>query len=386
MQPQLRVQVLTGLNDVAPADWDALTAADDPFVEHAFLLGLEQSGTVGDVASGWVPRHIVAYAGDHLVGALPLYEKYDSFGEFIFDWSWAQAAQRAGIAYYPKLVSAVPFTPVNGNRMLLAPENAGVDAATVQQALLAGVQHVFDSVNASSVHFLFVTQPEQQVLTAAGFLPRLSFQFHWERQPHWHTFADWLQALRAPARKSVRRERAAAQQHGLTLRMLEGHELTDADWHALHGFYQHTTHEKGGQTYLTPAFFAYMQSHLPHRVVAAMAHRGTQPIAGALFLRKGSALYGRYWGSFEPLDCMHFELCYYQPIEWGLQHGIARIEAGAQGEHKLKRGLMPRACYSAHAIRHHGLAQAVQDYLPTEAQQVALEMEHYTAHGPYPRG
>lgn len=388
----LTISILDHLGQIDPAAWDALVGAHDPFIEHAFLHGLEASGSVGSMASGWLPRHVVVRDGTEVVGAIPLYEKYDSYGEFIFDWSWAQAAQGAGLAYYPKLVAAVPFTPATGPRLLIAPQpganpgdNPGANASAIRAALMRGVAGVAEAIAASSIHLLFLPEAQRDVLATPAFMPRLSFQFHWDRQPHWHTFDDFLAALRAPSRKAVRRERSVAASHGLRLSMQRGPALTDADWQALYGFYRRTSDEKGAQTYLTPDFFTYMRTHLAHRVVAALAHRGTTPVAGALYFTKGNNLYGRYWGSHEPLDCLHFELCYYQPIAWALANGVQHFEAGAQGEHKLKRGLMPAACHSLHWIRHPGLAAAIADFLPREAAAVTAQMQAYAAHGPYGR-
>jgi predicted N-acyltransferase len=378
----LSTEVLPSLASVDPTAWDALTGLDNPFVEHAFLSALEESGSVGTVDSGWVPRHVVVRDGDRLVGALPLYEKYDSYGEYIFDWSWARAALQAGIAYYPKLVSAVPFTPATGPRLLVAPDAA---SGPVLGALLRGLAEVAQQSRASSVHVLFPPEAEIAPLVAAGFSPRLSYQFHWERQAGWRTFDDFVAALRAPARKAVRKERATAAAHGLALAMRPGAALTDADWAALEAFYRGTVADKGAIAYLTPAFFALLRRRLGHRILAAMAHRDDAPVAGALFLHKGGALFGRYWGSHEALDALHFELCYYQPIAWGLEHGIERFEAGAQGEHKLKRGLLPRLCHSAHWFGHAGLSKAVARYLREETAGVQETLAALAAHTPYPR-
>ena len=378
----ITVDIVRSIDDLDPADWDALAGDNNPFLEHAFLTGLERSGSVGTHESGWLPRHLTVRYGGRLVGAMPLYEKYDSYGEFIFDWSWAQAAARAGLVYYPKLVSAVPFTPATGPRLLV-----GQDAPTaVMSALVGGLRDLAADAQVSSIHVLFCTEAEKRHLAQHGLLPRSSYQYHWQRQATWNVFSDYLNALRAPARKQVRRERQAAAAHGLNIVMRRGTELGQIEWDALYYFYRHTIAEKGAVAYLTRAFFAHLQRVLPHRVLAAMAYDQREPVAGALYLTKGNNLYGRYWGSAASFDALHFELCYYLPIEWGLQHGITRFEAGAQGDHKMKRGLLPTLCHSAHAIGHPGLAAAVQDFLPREAAAIDAEILHLQQHTPYQRG
>ncbi len=371
------------LASVDPEAWDALVAPDDPFTRHAFLAGLESSGSVGE-GTGWRPRHLTAWDGARLVGAVPFYEKDHSWGEYIFDWGWARAALDAGIPYYPKLVAAVPFTPVTGRRLLVHP---GADPAAVQAGLVAGMKEMARAGGIVSVNVLFCTAEEKALLDgAAGFLPRLSEQFHWVNDAGWETFDDYLAAMRSASRKQVRRERRRAASHGLTLRMWTGAEMGDVEWRALYRLYQDTVGRKGGMPYLTRAFFDHLRREMPAQVRVAFAHRGAEPVAASLFLHQGDALYGRYWGAFEPLDSMHFELCYYQAIEWCLAHGVHRFEAGAQGSHKLKRGLLPSACHSAHLLRHPGLAAAVARFLEEEAEAVAEEMDWMTPHGPFRRG
>ena len=379
----MKGEIVNSLDSVDAAAWDALVGVDNPFVEHAFLAGLERSGSVGAPQTGWVPRHVLVRTQDRLVGAMPLYEKSDSYGEFIFDWAWARGAMQAGLPYYPKVVSAVPFTPATGPRLLLAPNAPPQTAA----ALLAGAQQVARACQASSLHVLFCQEAELPALQAAGLAARRSYQFHWQRQPNWHTFEDYLAALRAPARKQVRRERAQAASHGLRIVMQRGDSVGDAEWDAMYTFYRCTVAEKGAAAYLTRGFFTHLQHYLGTRVYMALAYQGTVPVAGSLYLTKGSHLYGRYWGTTVPqFDALHFELCYYLPIEWGLAHGIQRFEAGAQGEHKIKRGLLPNLCHSAHWIAHPGLAEAVAGYIRAEANAVQVDMNQLTAHTPYKRG
>ena len=380
----LEVTTLHELEKLAPAAWTAWTqfdGADNPFVTPAFLRHLERTGCVG-ANRGWAPCHQLLWREKKLVGVMPLYARADSYGEFIFDWSWAQAAQAAGIPYYPKLVSSVPFTPATGARLLLAP---GEDRTEALAALVPALGRLQRMLGASGVHVLFCTQQEQKALRAHGFVPRLSMQYHFARQPGWQHFGDFLGAMRAPSRKQVRRERERAQSHGLQLRWREARELQPHDFAALHAFYRNTVWEKGALAYLTPEFFLGLHELPAGCCYVASAHRDDEPVAAALFFRGANALYGRYWGAKEALDALHFELCYYLPIAWGLQHGIDHFEAGAQGEHKLKRGLLPTACYSAHLLRHPGLARGVADFCTREAAQLRAAMAEQAVHGPFPR-
>lgn len=372
---------LQALPEAARAAWRGFAGADNPFVTPDFLAYLEVTGCVGP-KRGWTPCHQLLWRGDRLVGAMPLYEKVDSYGEFIFDWAWADAAQRHNLPYYPKLVSSVPFTPAGGRRVLLAPGESLHEATAVLAGALESLQA---ARGASGVHVLFCTEAEQAAWAAHGYTPRLSTQYHFARQKGWHTFADFLGAMRAPSRKQVRRERARAQGHGLTLQFRPVQSLQAGELAALYGFYRGTVWEKGAHAYLTPAFFANLGALPAGTCYVATAHRAAQPVAGALFFCGGSALYGRYWGSAASLDALHFELCYYLPIEWGLAHGIERFEAGAQGEHKLRRGLLPAPCYSAHGLRHPGLARAVADFCAEEALAVRAWMAEQAGHGPFRR-
>jgi hypothetical protein len=332
-----------------------------------------------------VPRLVLARNGDRLVGAVPLYLKIHSYGEFIFDWAWANAAERAGIRYYPKLVAAVPYTPATGSRLMVAPD---ADAAAVTAALLHGVQAIANSERASSVHFLFCTARESQTLAgdrSAPYAPRLSMQFHWENRPGkpFESFDDYLSTFRSRNRKQVRKERAAAAGHGLTFRTATGAELDSEDWAALQQFYATNVARHGGIEYLQPAFFEIIRETLGHRLVATLAYRGTRAVAGTINFEKGEHLYGRYWGCLEEFEMLHFELCYYRLIERAIERRYARFEAGAQGEHKLKRGLLPTLTHSAHWIRHPRLADAIGNFIAMEAAEVSQRAAIYAAHSPF---
>ncbi|TNF26239.1 MAG: N-acetyltransferase [Deltaproteobacteria bacterium] len=385
--PRLFVEVVDRIAAVDAAHWDALAGDDNPFVEHAFLLALEDSGSVGP-GTGWQPAHLLvrgATPDGHPdvtgppLGAAPMYVKTDSYGEYIFDWGWANAAHRAGIPFYPKLTSAIPFTPATGPRLLVAP---GADVDAVSQALAQGATALCEEAELSGVHWLFCTQDEQRRLAAAGYTPRLSRQFHWHNAGY-RDFDDFLDAMTAKRRKEVRRERRRAQSHGLDLRVLPGTALRPDHWRALDGFYRRTVGYRGGMDYLTPRFFELLPERLAHRVVAVIAERDGRPVAGTLNFRKGDHLYGRYWGASEDLDALHFECCYYQLVDYAIAEGVTLFEAGAQGQHKLARGFMPSATYSAHRVRHPSLRRAVDDFLAHEADEVRDEIAWLAAHGPF---
>jgi predicted N-acyltransferase len=364
--------VVEGVSELAPGDWDALVGNDDPFLEHAFLAALERSGSVGE-GTGWEPRILLAHQEGQLVGAVPLYLKYDSMGEFIWDFAWAHGAQAAGLRYFPKLVAAVPFTPAGAQRLLVHPN---ADRRAVASQLAQGLRLVADRTRASSVHVLFCGEDELDILAGAGFVPRASYQFHWtNRQPDaYQGFDDYLGAFRSRNRKQVRHERAVAAGHGLRIVAAPGNELDEQAWAALDRFYRTTVDQYGNVASLTPEFFAEIRRTHAHRLLGVLAYRGDEPVASTLSFMRGRRLYGRYWGSAEPLPMLHFELCFYRLIEYAIDHGFERFEGGAGGEQKLKRGLLPRRTFSAHWIRHPGLAQAIADYVAQEAEAVRGEM------------
>jgi len=341
--------------------WDSL-AGDDPFLEHAFLAALEDSGSVGG-RTGWSPLPILVEDGGRTVAAAPAYLKSHSQGEYVFDHGWADAWQRAGGDYYPKLQVAVPFTPVPGRRLL----------GGQPQALLAALEAVTVQNGLSSAHATFITEEDEGAFAARGWLIRHGIQYHWFNRGY-GSFDDFLGALASRKRKSLRKEREAARA-GLEIVALRGSEIRPEHWDAMWTFYQDTGSRKWGRPYLKRAFFDLVAERQAERLLLFLAVRNGEPIAGALNWIGAEALYGRYWGCTEDVPNLHFELCYYQAIEWACRHGLARVEAGAQGEHKLARGYEPVVTRSAHFIPHPAFRDAVSDFVEAERPAIALEME-----------
>jgi len=348
------------------------------------LGALESSQSVGAQA-GCLPRFVLARDNGRLVGAVPLYLKTHSYGEFIFDWAWADAARRAGIEYYPKLVAAVPFTPATGQRLLVLP---GASIDKVRPTLLCGVRAIADAERVSSVHFLFCTAEEAQSLADCSdmtYVPRLSMQFHWNNRddPPFDDFEDYLSLFKSRHRKQIRKERAAANSYGLTFRTAVGAEMDAADWQALQRFYATNVARHQGIEYLRPAFFEHIRATFGHRLVATLAYSDERAIAGTINFEKGKHLYGRYWGCDEHYEELHFELCYHRLIEHAIERRLTHFEAGAQGEHKLKRGLEPRCTHSAHWIRHPTLAAAIQRFIVVERAAVTEQVAELSALSPF---
>lgn len=376
------VELVTEIASIDAAHWDALVGEDDPFIEHAFLLALEQSGSVGGRQSGWIPLHVTVRDAGRLVGAMPCYVKLHSYGEYIFDWRWAASAERAGIAYYPKLVSMVPFTPATGKRLLWAND---VEPGTVVAALAQGVEAARAQLKASSVHWLFLNEDERAVVQAhTNLMSRESLQFHWHNQGY-ASFEAYLERFRSALRKQVRKERRQALDAGLEIRVLPGPELGDLEWSALYAFYVDTCEKRGSGPYLNRRFFERIRATHARRVLAVLAYRDAKPVAGTLNFHKGRHLYGRYWGCSEDVPGLHFECCYYRLIEYAIEHGLSRFEAGAQGTHKLRRGLLPAVIHSAHNVTHPALRDAIRVDLAREINAVRFELAGLAEHGPFRR-
>jgi hypothetical protein len=352
---------------VPASHWDATAGRDNPFLSHAFLSALEESGSVS-ARTGWDPTHLLLHKGDRLVGCAPCYRKSHSMGEYVFDHAWARAFEQAGGRYYPKLQVSVPFTPATGPRLLVGTTDA--EASERRAALAHGLTQLASDARASSVHATFLTEPDRDAFAAAGWLARTDQQFHWINRGY-ADFEDFLGAFASRKRKQVRRERRDALAAGLTVRHCTGSDLTEAVWDAFFAFYIDTGNRKWGRPYLNRAFFSLISERMADRILLVIAERDGRPIAGALNFIGTNTLYGRNWGALEEHPFLHFELCYYQAIDFALARGLARVEAGAQGEHKLARGYEPVTTHSAHHIVHPGLRRAIADYLEHERAEVA---------------
>lgn len=352
--------------------------AYNPFISHAFFAALEQSGSAS-VRTGWGPRHLVARRDGEVVGIVPCYLKGHSQGEYVFDHGWAEAFQHAGGRYYPKLQAAVPFTPVTGPRLLLRP---GIDQQRVRDALAGGLIALCDQIGASSLHVTFALEREWRDLAERGFLQRTDQQFHW-RNEGYGSFEDFLGTLASRHRKAIRRERRDALANGITIHALTGSGITEDAWDAFFEFYMETGSRKWGRPYLNRAFYAQIAQTMPDDIVLIMAKRDGRWIAGAINFLGSDTLFGRHWGAVEHHPFLHFEVCYYQAIEFAITHGLKRVEAGAQGEHKIARGYLPQTTYSAHYIANPSLRRAVRDYLAHERAYVTEVVRELTDAGPF---
>lgn len=377
----MHVEVIENLAAFDAEVWDRCVPEWDPFCEHRFLALLEESGAVAP-QTGWLPVHLAVRDGDEVVGVAPVYVKEHSYGEYIFDWGWASAARRAGIPYYPKLSCAVPFTPATGRRLLVRP---GADEGAVMEALLAGMGTLAEKTRSSSIHVLFTTEGEWNALGGRdGLIQRTTHQFHWENDGY-DSWEAYLATFRSRDRKKTRKERERAAELGATIHFVRGPDLTDEQWRAMHRFYRNTIGRKGGYPYLVPGWFELARQRLGERLLCVIAEHGGKTVAGALCLQRGGHLYGRYWGSEPDYGRLHFELCYHRPIELCIAEGWSRFEAGAQGSHKLKRGLRPHPTYSLHWLRHAGLHDAVAEALEAEAEWIRQDIAELDAHAPFRR-
>jgi len=375
----ITLRVLNGIGEVSQEAWDGCAGTDNPFVGHDFLRAVEVSGSAC-AETGWQPRHLVLDGPDGaLLGAVPLYLKSHSYGEYVFDWAWADAYERAGGRYYPKLQACVPFTPVTGPRLLVHP---GADAGAVRAALAAGLIEVARRAKVSSLHVTFPTLSECETLSAAGFLIRQGRQYRFEN-PGYASFDDFLGALTSRKRKTIRKERAKVAESGIAIRILTGEEIEPRHWEAFYRFYMNTADRKWGHPYLTQDFFHGLGETMAARVALVMAEDDGELVAGALNLIGADTLYGRNWGCQSDYRFLHFEACYYQAIDFAIRHGLTYVEAGAQGEHKIQRGYLPVETYSAHWIADPGLRDAIANFLDRERRQVKAEMSLLADYGPF---
>lgn len=356
--------------EVPATSWDTLSGSDNPFVSHVFLDILEESGSAG-ARAGWLPRHLlIEDAKGRLVAACPLYLKNHSQGEYVFDHGWAHAWERAGGTYYPKLQVAVPFSPVPGPRLLVG---TGNDAPALRRALASTLETLTERLDVSSVHVTFPEKADWEALGEAGWVQRVGRQFHWSNAGY-GSFDDFLGALSSRKRKNIRKERRAIAEAGIEVHALSGAEIAPRHWDAFYRFYQDTYDRKWGHPYLTRQCFDLLQQRMGDAVVLVMAFRGGKPIAGALNLKGPNALFGRNWGCAEDIPFLHFECCYYKAIDYAIAHGLARVEAGTQGPHKIQRGYMPVETYSAHYIPDRGFRTAVARFCEAERREIEAEM------------
>jgi uncharacterized protein len=367
----LTVRTVARITDLEAADWDACAGAGNPFVSHAFLKTLEDSNSAVR-ETGWMPSHVaVEDAEGKLLACAPAYIKSHSQGEYVFDYGWAQAFERAGGHYYPKLLVAVPFSPVPGPRLLAGDSH---NSPQLKRVLALALAQIATQADLSSVHINFASEDEWRLMGDLGYLQRTGVQFHWENDGY-ATFDDFLANLSSRKRKAIRKERREAMENDIEFHVLRGDRITTEHWDAFFGFYIDTGNRKWGQPYLTRAFFDLLGERLGERVALFMCRRQGRWIAGALNLVGTDTLYGRYWGCIEDHRFLHFETCYYRAIDFAIEHGLKRVEAGAQGEHKIQRGYLPVRTYSAHWITHEGLRDAVARFLEEETRHIDWEVE-----------
>jgi predicted N-acyltransferase len=371
-------QSLRSLADIPANQWNTLIQDHNPFLRHEFLYAMERHRCVGQT-TGWLPWHILCFDdNDHLVGAAPLYIKDNSYGEFVFDWSWAEAYRHYGLNYYPKLISAIPFTPATGQRLLLSPAN-NRDAAN------AIVEHALEDTRRyqfSSLHWLFPSQDNLDILLKKGFLKRLGCQFHWHNRGY-RDFDDFLDTLSSKKRKNIKRERQRVREAGLRLQILKGNQASESQWQTCYSFYRSTFQRLGGIPTLNLPFFLEIASTLGEQILLVLAHHGNRLVAGAICLRSDRILYGRHWGCHIDYNSLHFETCYYQGINYCINHGLQTFEPGAQGEHKLYRGFLPTLTQSAHWIADPRFREVIADFLRNETLALYNYTQEQLQHTPY---
>jgi predicted N-acyltransferase len=373
----MKAQVLSNIDEVSANEWNDLIPDNDPFCRHEFLSALERNGCVGK-RFGWVPRHIALTDSGRLIGAVILYEKYNNYGEFVFDHAWHDAYNRCGMQYYPKMVSAIPYTPANGARLL------SLDSQTdaVYPALLGAIKDTCKSIGASSFHCLFASNSETKWLESQNLYLRHDCQFHWHNQ-NYSSFDDFLQALKSKKRKNIKRERKSIADSGVTLRKLDGHSASHEDWEHFNNFYHHTFLQKSGTPTMNLDFFKEIASKIPDQIVLILAEFEDNCIAGSLMFSSDTKLYGRHWGCTEHVDNLHFEACYYMGVEHCIENKLKVFEPGAQGEHKLARGFIPTITESAHLIIGTTLKNAIKGYCEQESEYIESYINDLQSHSPY---
>lgn len=370
--------IIDHIDAINPTAWNTLANDGIPFLRHEFLAALEHHQCVGE-RFGWIPQHIVAWDNGQIVGAMPLYLKDNSYGEFVFDWGWADAYHRAGLAYYPKLVTAIPYTPATGPRLLIAPQ---AQPERVAHALVDKALGLAESLRVSSLHWLFTNDRDRGYLEQRGLLTRMGCQFHWHNRGY-KDFEHFLAQLSSRKRKQIKRERRHVSEAGVGIEIRHGNEVSEAQLHQFHRHYQSTFNRLGGYATLSEALFAQISRTLPHHVVFVFAYYNKKHVASAFCVRGGHTLYGRHWGCDADFHSLHFEACYYQGIEYCIARGLDHFEPGAQGEHKVSRGFVPTATYSQHWIENRQFRTVIAEFLSREQQGIRHYMDSLCQHLPY---
>jgi predicted N-acyltransferase len=376
------IEVISSLNQISEKEWDKCNIDDHPFTSYGFLRALEQSGSAIK-ETGWMAHHLILKDKDSRVaGVSPLYLKNHSFGEYVFDWGWADAYERAGGNYYPKLQCSIPFTPVTGARLMIRDVYNSIHKQELRKILASGMIELVKKLKISSVHITFPNHTEWQEISGLGFLQRTSQQFHWENQD-FKTFDDFLEKLTSRKRKAIKKERKSVSDLGLTIQTLSGKEITDYHWDAFFKFYLSTIEKKWGQNYLQRNFFSLLGEKMGNKIVLIAVEENKKLVAGALNLRDDNTLYGRNWGCLKTHKYLHFETCYYQAIEYAINNNLKWVEAGAQGQHKIQRGYLPTQTFSLHWVADPSLRKALKTFLDKEQNAVNIEIEGLMKLSPY---
>ena len=375
----MQLQITTGIAEFTQVEWNRVTGIDNPFLRYEFLAALESNDCVGE-KHGWLPRHLAARNDNgELVGVVPLYLKTNSYGEFVFDWSWADACERQGMAYYPKAVVAIPYTPATGPRLLVRSDQ---DADVIGTHLIQLAQRLAEQEKLSSLHWLFTDPVDTQRLKQQHFMLRLGCQFHWHNHDY-RDFEDFLSTLIARKRKKIKRERRQVVDAGIDISMVHGHEADDALWLTMYDFYRTTFEKKWGYPTLSLNFFRQVAETMGEQIVLIVASKDSEPVAGAICFRSQDTLYGRHWGCYADYHSLHFETCYYRGIDYCIEHGLQHFEPGAQGEHKISRGFLPARTWSAHWIAEPRFEKAIDHFLSQEQQAMEEYIDELERQSPY---
>ena len=374
----IEVSIIGAINEVSADDWNQLVDSDNPFARFEFLNALEQHHCLGQTY-GWLPQHIIIKENNQLIGASPMYLKNNSYGEFVFDWAWADAYHRSGIEYYPKLVTSIPYTPATGQRFLISDNNRYDEIS--QLIINAGLQHA-KTIGVSSMHWLFTNDRDTQQLKSDNLILRLGCQFHWQNN-NYTDFEHYLSFFNSKNRKKIKRERKQVQQQNIEIEIRSGHQMTDKLWQIYHSFYTSTFDKKSGMATLSLGFFKSIEETMPDNVLVLFAKFNNEYVASAFCIRGEKTLYGRHWGCNEEFDSLHFELCYYQGLEYCIKNGLSRFEPGAQGEHKIYRGFLPTETWSAHWIAHPEFNTIIRKHVEHEQEGMQHYIKDMHTHSPF---